>query len=116
MVYLTKTSTFYRGGILQMDFNKRASDASKLARAVQSGSINVKDMASIVNTANKFKSSIVLHIEDKIVDVKSFLGLTVSLMSNSTQYKLEIHGDDEEEAKEEMINAFKEFGINVEVY
>lgn len=98
-----------------MDFNKRASNASKLARAVQSGSINVKDMASIVNTANKFKSSIVLHVENKIIDVKSFLGLSVSLMSNSTQYKLEIHGDDEEEAKVEMKNAFNEYGINVEI-
>ncbi|RBW68754.1 HPr family phosphocarrier protein [Bacillus taeanensis] len=72
-------------------------------------------MASIVNTANNFKSSIVLHIENKIVDVKSFLGLSVSLLSNSTQYKLEIHGDDEEEAKNEMTNAFKEYGINVEI-
>ncbi|HZH61106.1 MAG TPA: HPr family phosphocarrier protein [Metabacillus sp.] len=98
-----------------MDFNKRASNASKLARAVQSGSINVKDMASIVNTANQFKSSIVLHIENKIIDVKSFLGLSVSLMSNSTQYKLEIHGDDEEAAKEEMKNAFNEYGIKVEI-
>ncbi|WP_308017502.1 HPr family phosphocarrier protein [Alkalihalobacillus deserti] len=98
-----------------MNFNKRASDASKLGRAVQSGSINVKDMASIVNTANKFKSSIVLHIENKIVDVKSFLGLSVSLLSNSTQYKLEIHGDDEEEAKDEMKTAFAEYGISVEI-
>lgn len=98
-----------------MDFNKRASNASKLARAVESGSINVKEMASIVNTANKFISSIVLHVENKTVDVKSFLGLTVSLMSNSTQYKLEIHGDDEEEAKKEMKNAFEEHGINVEI-
>lgn len=98
-----------------MDFNKRASNASKLASAVQSGTINVKEMASIVNTANNFKSSIVLHAEDKIIDVKSFLGLTVSLMSNSTQYKLEIHGDDEEAAKEAMKNAFNEYGIKVEI-
>ncbi|WP_264195928.1 HPr family phosphocarrier protein [Metabacillus niabensis] len=98
-----------------MDFNKRASNASKLASAVQSGTINVKEMASIVNTANKFKSSIVLHAENKIIDVKSFLGLSVSLMSNSTQYTLEIHGDDEEEAKEEMKKAFNEYGIKVEV-
>jgi len=73
-------------------------------------------MASIVNTANKFKSSIVLHIENKIIDVKSFLGLSVSLMSNSNQYKLEIHGDDEETAKEEMKSAFNEYGIKVEIY
>ncbi|MGM7723378.1 HPr family phosphocarrier protein [Metabacillus sp. Hm71] len=98
-----------------MDINKRASDATKLGRAIQSGSINVKDMASIVNTANKFKSSIVLHIENKIIDVKSFLGLSVSLMSNSSHYKLEIHGDDEEEAKKEMKSAFNEYGINVEI-
>ncbi|WP_308222883.1 HPr family phosphocarrier protein [Metabacillus halosaccharovorans] len=98
-----------------MEFNKRASNASKLAQALQSGSINVKDMASIVNTANKFKSSIVLHAEEKIIDVKSFLGLSVSLMSNSTQYTLEIHGDDEEEAKEEMKKAFNGYGIKVEV-
>lgn len=36
-------------------------------------------------------------------------------MSNSTQYTLEIHGDDEEEAKEEMKKTFNEFGIKVEV-
>ncbi|MBM4764531.1 HPr family phosphocarrier protein [Bacillus sp. B15-48] len=72
-------------------------------------------MSSIANTASKFKSSIVLHAENKTIDVKSFLGLSVSLMSDQTHYKLEIHGDDEEEAKEVMKNAFKDFGIHVEL-
>ncbi|MBM7661787.1 phosphocarrier protein [Bacillus mesophilus] len=97
-----------------MDF-KKFSDAVKVNNAMKSGRINAKDMVTIVQTANNFKSSIVLHVENKIVDVKSFLGLTVSLLSKSSPYKLEVHGDDEEVAKKEMKEAFKEYGIEVEV-
>lgn len=97
-----------------MDF-KRLSDAFQVGRAVDSGTINAKDMVNIVHTANKFKSSIVLHTGSKIIDVKSFLGLSVSLLSQSALYKLEIHGEDEEEAKEEMKRAFKSYGVRVEI-
>ena len=66
----------------------------------------------IVHVAHQFKSSIVLHTPNRNVDVKSFLGLSVSLVQG-TDYKLEIHGEDEEEAKKEMVKAFSDFGIKV---
>lgn len=97
-----------------MDF-KKFSDAVKVTNAMNSGQINAKDMIGIVQTASKFQSSIVLHVGNKIVDVKSFLGLSVSLISKSSPYKLEIHGNDEDEAKAEMKAAFKEYGIEVEI-
>lgn len=88
------------------------SDAFEVTRGIQNGSIKAKDMVTIVHTANKFTSSIVLHTPGKTVDVKSFLGLSVSLLQGF-DYKLEIHGDDEDEAKKEMSEVFSKYDIKV---
>lgn len=96
-----------------MDF-KKITDAFKVSGAIDSGRINANDMVNIVHTANNFQSSIVLHADNKTIDVKSFLGLSVSLLTPS-QYKLEVHGNDEELAKDEMKKAFGKYGIKVEI-
>lgn len=90
------------------------SDAFDLARGIENGTLNARDMVTIAHTAQNFNSSIVLHTENKTVDVKSFLGLGISLMTSS-RYRLEIHGDDEEEAKKEMVKVFEKYGFQVEL-
>ncbi|KRE49345.1 HPr family phosphocarrier protein [Paenibacillus sp. Soil522] len=75
----------------------------------------IRGIVDINQTAADFKSSIVLRIsETKFVDVKSILGLSISLYQNQT-YKLEIHGPDEEEAKSAMIEVFNKYHLHVEV-
>lgn len=71
-------------------------------------------IVEINHTAVKFKSSIVLKVENKHVDVKSILGLSVTLYKNET-YRLEIHGPDEEEAKTAMLEVFFRNGFHVEI-
>lgn len=66
----------------------------------------------IAQTAGKFKSSIVLQFEDKYIDVKSILGLFISLNTGSG-YELHIHGPDEEEAKRAMAETFSKYGMRV---
>lgn len=75
----------------------------------------IRSIVDINQTAADFKSSIVLRIsETKFVDVKSILGLSISLYKNLA-YKLEIHGPDEEEAKAAMIEVFNKYHLQVEV-
>jgi phosphocarrier protein len=52
---------------------------------------NVGIILDINQTANNFKSSIVIRKVGKNLDMKSLLGLTYTLFS-SQKYKLEIHG------------------------
>lgn len=77
-------------------------------------SAGIKSIVDINQTAANFKSSIVLQINHKIVDVKSILGLSITLL-NSDTYKLEIHGPDETEAKSAMIEVFKKHHLAVEI-
>jgi phosphocarrier protein len=74
----------------------------------------IRSIVDINQTAADFKSSIVLRVSDtKFVDVKSILGLSITLYKNLA-YKLEIHGPDEE-AKSAMIDVFNKYHLNVEV-
>lgn len=93
---------------------KKIKEAFEVTRNIENGSFAAKKMTNIVHAAHKFESSIVLHTQNRTIDVKSFLGLSVSLIKGS-EYTLEIHGDDEEEAKKEMIRVFSEFGIKVKL-
>lgn len=74
----------------------------------------INETKTIVETAQKFTSSIVIETEDKMLDVKSILGIFVSLYKNK-QYKLHVTGPDEEEAKKELLELFKTFGYKVTV-
>lgn len=66
----------------------------------------------IAKKASEFKSSIVLSTNNKHIDVKSILGLSITLMT-SYDFTLEIHGPDEEEAKKEMVKVFHNSGLHV---
>jgi phosphocarrier protein HPr len=77
-------------------------------------SANNAAIVEISQTANKFRSSIVLQFENKYIDVKSILGLFTTLLSSS-KYDLHVHGPDEAEAKVAMAEVFAkhELGVNV---
>lgn len=64
--------------------------------------------------AQPFQSSIVLKTDHRSIDVKSILGLTHSILT-SKSFQLEIHGPDEEEAKETMVQVFHDFHVPVQV-
>lgn len=71
-------------------------------------------VVEIAQTAGKFTSSIVLHSENKYIDVKSILGLFTTLVS-SHSYELHVHGPDAEEAKKAMADMFAKHGLQVSV-
>ena len=71
-------------------------------------------IVEIAQTASKFTSSIVLHSENKYIDVKSILGLFTTLVS-SHSYELHVHGPDAEEAKKAIIEVFQKHGLHISV-
>lgn len=71
-------------------------------------------IVDISQTANKFRSSIVLQYENKYIDVKSILGLFTTLLSSST-YDLHVHGPDADEAKKAMSEVFAKYNLGVNV-
>ncbi|ADM70769.1 HPr family phosphocarrier protein [Paenibacillus sp. SEL3] len=71
-------------------------------------------VVEIAQTASKFTSSIVLHSENKYIDVKSILGLFTTLVS-SHSYELHVHGPDAEEAKKAIIEVFEKHGLHISV-
>lgn len=71
-------------------------------------------VVELSQTANKFTSSIVLQYENKYIDVKSILGLFTTL-TNTSDYELHVHGPDEAEAKQAMIDVFKKHNLHVQV-
>jgi phosphocarrier protein HPr len=78
-------------------------------------SSEIQAIVDINQTAARFKSSIVLRINHtKFVDVKSILGLSITLY-RSHDYKLEIHGPDETEARAAMLEVFKKHHLLVQL-
>jgi phosphocarrier protein HPr len=71
-------------------------------------------IVEISQTANKFRSSIVLQYENKFIDVKSILGLFTTLVS-SGEFQLHVHGPDAEEAKKAMTEVFAKHNLTVNV-
>ncbi|MBG9734015.1 HPr family phosphocarrier protein [Paenibacillus alvei] len=71
-------------------------------------------IVEISQTANKFRSSIVLQADNKYIDVKSILGLFTTLVGNQA-YELHVHGPDVDEAKAAMAEVFAKHGLNVTV-
>ena len=69
-------------------------------------------IVEISKTANQFASSIVLHYENKFIDVKSILGLFTTMLNTGT-YDLHIHGPDASEAKKTMKEVFEKHGVVV---
>ncbi|SDM94509.1 phosphocarrier protein [Paenibacillus sp. yr247] len=77
-------------------------------------SANNAAIVEISQTANKFRSSIVLQYDNKYIDVKSILGLFTTLLSSS-KYDLHVHGPDKEEAKIAMADVFAKHDLGVNV-
>ncbi|WP_286160741.1 HPr family phosphocarrier protein [Virgibacillus sp. 7505] len=71
-------------------------------------------VVDINHEASKYESSIVLITGSRVIDVKSMLGLSNSIL-NSEEYKLEIYGSDEEAAKQAMRKLFAENGLVVTI-
>ncbi|MFP3121888.1 HPr family phosphocarrier protein [Ectobacillus funiculus] len=71
-------------------------------------------VVEINETANKFKSSIVIRTDNKCIDAKSILGLSYTVLS-SQAFKLEIHGLDQEDAKVAMAHVFWKNSLPVEI-
>lgn len=71
-------------------------------------------IVEISQTANKFRSSIVLQYENKYIDVKSILGLFTTLLTSGA-YNLHVHGPDAEEAKKAMTEVFSKHNMSVTV-
>ncbi|WP_270172060.1 HPr family phosphocarrier protein [Paenibacillus sp. SYP-B4298] len=71
-------------------------------------------IVDISQTANRFRSSIVLQAENKYIDVKSILGLFTTLVSGHS-YELHVHGADAEEAKAAMAEVFAKHSLNIKV-
>lgn len=71
-------------------------------------------IVEISQTANKFRSSIVLQYENKFIDVKSILGLFTTLLDTGS-YNLHVHGPDEAEAKQAMTEVFAKHNLAVKV-
>ncbi|WP_274650486.1 HPr family phosphocarrier protein [Paenibacillus humicola] len=71
-------------------------------------------IVDISQTANKFRSSIVLQAENKYIDVKSILGLFTTLVGGHS-YELHVHGSDAEEAKAAMAEVFSKHNLNVTI-
>lgn len=69
-------------------------------------------IVEISQTANKFRSSIVLQYDNKYIDVKSILGLFTTLLTSS-DYDLHVHGPDAEEAKAAMAEVFAKHGLTI---
>lgn len=69
-------------------------------------------IVEINQAANQFQSSIVLKVENRHIDVKSILGLSITLLSNQ-QYELQIHGPDESEARSVMVELFRKHELSV---
>jgi len=71
-------------------------------------------IVEISQTANRFRSSIVLQADNKYIDVKSILGLFTTLVGGSS-YELHVHGPDAEEAKAAIADVFAKHNLNVKI-
>jgi phosphocarrier protein HPr len=76
--------------------------------------IDTRVIVDINQTATKFSSSIVLRVDDRVIDVKSILGLSVTLVTGQA-YKLDVHGPDEAEAKAALADVFAKHGLQAEI-
>ncbi|SDO11069.1 phosphocarrier protein [Paenibacillus sp. yr247] len=72
--------------------------------------LGTKAIVEINQAVNQFKSSIVIKVGKRFIDVKSILGLSITLFCNEV-YLLDIHGPDEVEARLAMVEIFSKHGL-----
>jgi phosphocarrier protein HPr len=73
-----------------------------------------KIISEISQTANGFRSSIVIHVDTKHIDAKSILGLFTTLTGKQT-YRLEVSGEDKVAAEKAMIDIFQKNNLTIEL-
>lgn len=71
-------------------------------------------IVEISQTANKFRSSIVLQYDNKYIDVKSILGLFTTLLTTG-KYELHVHGPDADDARKAMAEVFEKHNLTIVV-
>ncbi|AQR76416.1 HPr family phosphocarrier protein [Paenibacillus larvae] len=77
-------------------------------------SANNAAIMEISQTANQFRSSIVLQYDNKYIDVKSILGLFTTLLSSGS-YELHIMGPDTDAEGKAMQEVFSKHGMNITI-
>ncbi|MBS1269567.1 MAG: HPr-like protein Crh [Gammaproteobacteria bacterium] len=66
--------------------------------------LHARAAAKLVNTANRFESSVVLNNKGKGADAKSIMGIMMLAASQGTELKLFVEGNDESEAFASVIS------------
>ena len=80
----------------------------KVVVANQTG-LHARPASLFVKTANRFRSKITLHKQDKAVDAKSIIGLLSLGVSKGTEITITAEGEDEQLAVEALVVLIKGF-------
>lgn len=69
--------------------------------------LHARPATLLVQEASKYKSTIKLRKDETEVNAKSIMGILVLAASKGTELELIVDGEDEEEAKEAIVNLFE---------
>lgn len=83
----------------------------KSIKFTQSQGLHARPATLIVSKANKFKSEILMKLDDITVDLKSIMGVLSLGVKPGSMVVLDINGEDEVEAMEAMIALFNELNL-----
>lgn len=65
--------------------------------------LHARAAAKLVNTANRYESTVKLNNGEKSADAKSIMGIMMLAAAQGTELDLTIDGDDEDEAMDSVI-------------
>ena len=83
----------------------------KSIKFTQNQGLHARPATLIVSKANKFKSEIIMKLDDITVDLKSIMGVLSLGVKPGSMVVLDINGEDEVEAMEAMIALFNELNL-----
>lgn len=66
--------------------------------------LHARAAAKLVNTANRFESSVVLQNKDKHADAKSIMGIMMLAAAQGAELELTVDGGDQDEALEAVVS------------
>lgn len=66
--------------------------------------LHARAAAKLVNTANRFESSVSLNNADKHADAKSIMGIMMLAAAEGVELELIVDGEDEDEALEAVVS------------
>ncbi|WP_438446006.1 HPr family phosphocarrier protein [Gorillibacterium sp. sgz5001074] len=76
--------------------------------------VSTNAIVEINQTASRFQSSVVMRVGNRFIDMKSMLGLSMTLLYEDAHF-LEVHGPDEADAKKAMTEVLAKHGVKVEI-